>query len=139
LEWLAESIHKQSGLVVEVAVDGSNRNLDADRRVLLFRTCNELLLNVVKHAAAKHARVYISTCSEMIKIKISDDGVGFEQTVLENGFDPVERGFGLFSIREQLQHYGGTFKIASVPNRGSAVTIALPLPNTTETEKRNSS
>ena len=139
LEWLAESIHKQSGLVVEVAVDGSNRNLDADRRVLLFRTCNELLLNVVKHAAAKHARVYISTYSEMITIKISDDGVGFEQTVLENGFDPVERGFGLFSIREQLQHYGGTFKIASVPHRGSAVTIALPLPNTTETEKRNSS
>ena len=139
LEWLAESIHKQSGLVVEVAVDGSKRNLDADRRVLLFRTCNELLLNVVKHAAAKHARVDISTCSEMIKINISDDGVGFEQTVLENGFDPVERGFGLFSIREQLQHYGGTFEIASVPNRGSAVTIALPLPNTTETEKRNSS
>lgn len=126
LEWLAVNIRKQSGLVVDVAADGCDRLLDADRRVLLFRTCSELLLNVVKHADAKHARVDMRSEGDLIRISISDDGVGFDQAVLQNGFDPFERGFGLFSIGEQLKQYGGTFTVDPAPGHGSAVTIALP-------------
>lgn len=139
LEWLAVNIRKQSGLEVEIAADGCNRLLDTDRRVLLFRTCSELLLNVVKHAEAKHARVDMRSDGDLIRIGISDDGVGFDQAVLQNGFDPFERGFGLFSIGEQLKQYGGTFTVDPAPGHGSAVTIALPLAMTAETGKGVSS
>jgi len=135
LEWLAVNIRKQSGLEVEIAADGCDRVLDADRRVLLFRTCSELLLNVVKHANAKHARVDMRSDGDLIRINISDDGVGFDQAVLQNGFDPFERGFGLFSIGEQLKQYGGMFTVDPAPGHGSAVTIELPLVMTTEPEK----
>ena len=67
LEWLAANIRKQSGLEVEVAADGCDRLLDTDRRVLLFRTCSELLLNVVKHADAKHARVDMRSEGDLIR------------------------------------------------------------------------
>ena len=67
LEWLAVNIRKQSGLEVEIAADGCDRVLDADRRVLLFRTCSELLLNVVKHADAKHARVDMRSDGDLIR------------------------------------------------------------------------
>ena len=135
LEWLAANIRKQSGLQVEVAADGCDRVLDADRRVLLFRTCSELLLNVVKHADAKHARVDMRDDGDLITINISDDGVGFDQAVLQDGFDPFERGFGLFSIGEQLKQYGGTFTVDPAPGHGSAVTIALPRAMVAEPEK----
>jgi PAS domain S-box-containing protein len=137
LEWLAESLRKQSGLQVEVvALGGSDRMLDADRRGLLFRTCSELLLNVVKHAQAEHARVTIHIESDLVRAEISDDGLGFDPVLLHEGFDPSERGFGLFSIREQLQHYCGMFEIDSSPNQGSMVKIELPLSMTSQPEAR---
>ena len=131
LEWLAEIIRKQNGLKVDLTGDGSDRKLDAEKRVLLFRTCRELLFNVVKHAGAKRARVSLRGDGAAIMIKISDDGTGFEPDLLQAGYDPFERGFGLFSVREQLQHQGGTFEIDSGPDRGSEVTIVMPLSMTT--------
>jgi PAS domain S-box-containing protein len=127
LEWLAEIVRKQSGLAVDVAGDGSDRKLDPDRRVLLFRTCRELLLNVVKHAGARRVRVSVHGDGAAILVSISDDGTGFDPDLLQAGYDPFERGFGLFSIREQLRHHGGTFNVDSAPDRGSEVTIVMPL------------
>ena len=135
LEWLAEIVRKQSGLMVEVAGDGSDRKLDTERRVVLFRTCRELLLNVVKHAAASRARLSLYGDDATIMVKISDDGTGFDPTLLQAGYDPFESGFGLFSIREQLRQYGGTFKVDSNSGHGSGVTISMPLSMTTEPRK----
>jgi signal transduction histidine kinase len=132
LEWLAESVRKQSGLPVEVEIVGNDRVLDADGRVFLFRTCSELVVNVVKHADAKQASVKILIEEGRITARVVDDGIGFDPTILESGFDPSERGFGLFSIREQLTHYGGSHRIDSKPDWGSLVEIQLPLKRATQ-------
>jgi PAS domain S-box-containing protein len=131
LEWLAEIIRKQSGLKVDVVGDGRERSLDSEIRVLLFRTCRELLFNVVKHAGATRARVSLRGDGASIMVNISDDGTGFDPDLFQSGYDPFESGFGLFSIREQLEHRGGTFEVDSDPGRGSAVTIVMPLAMTT--------
>ena len=135
LDWLAERVRKQSGLAVDVEVVGNDRVLDADSRVFLFRTCSELVVNVVKHADAKRARVNIHINDDLITVRVTDDGVGFDPTLLEIGFDPSERGFGLFSIREQLQYFGGNYSVDSKPNLGSVVTIQLSLAMTTLSTK----
>ena len=132
LEWLAEIVRKQSGLKVDVAGDGSDRKLDEEKRVLLFRTCRELLFNVVKHAGGTRARVSLRGDGAAIMVKISDDGTGFDPDLLQSGYDPLENGFGLFSIREQLEHRGGAFKVDSGPGRGSEVTIVMPLAMTAQ-------
>ena len=51
LEWLAESIRQQSGLAVTVERDDSTPTLEIGRRVFLYQSVRELVLNVVKHAA----------------------------------------------------------------------------------------
>ena len=132
LEWLAEIVRKQNGLKVDVAGDGSDRSLDAEKRVVLFRTCRELLFNVVKHAGATSARVSLKGDGAAIMVKISDDGTGFDPNLLQSGYDPLESGFGLFSIREQLEHRGGIFEVDSGPGRGSEVTIVMPLAMTAQ-------
>jgi PAS domain S-box-containing protein len=131
LEWLAEMVHKQSGLEVQVAGDGSDRELEASKRVLLFRTCRELLFNVAKHAGATRARLSIGGDAATIMIKITDDGIGFDPALLQAGYDPLDRGFGLFSIREQVQHLDGVLEVDSTPGRGSSVTVVMPLAKTT--------
>jgi PAS domain S-box-containing protein len=127
LEWLAEIVRKQSGLKVDVAGDGSDQRLDAEKRVLLFRICRELLFNVVRHAGANRARLSLRGDGAAIMVKISDDGRGFDPDLLRAGYDPFKRGFGLFSIREQLQHHGGMFEVDPTPGCGSVLTIVMPL------------
>lgn len=139
LEWLAESLRKKNELRIEVLVEGSDGKMLDDMRAFIFRICSELLLNVLKHAEAKSARVAIRIDADLITARITDDGAGFDLTLLQEGFDPSEHGFGLFSIKQQLQLYGGTLEINSVPKQGSAVTITLPRANNTESEKRISS
>ncbi len=56
MEWLAEHMENQYGLVVHVEDDGQPKPLDNEARVLLFRAVRELLFNVLKHAQASSAR-----------------------------------------------------------------------------------
>ena len=135
LEWLTENLRKQHGLNVDIiAADERDQELSTDTSVFLFRTCNELLVNIVKHSGATNAYIHINIGSKLITLKITDNGAGFDPILLHEGFDPSERGFGLFSIQEQLQHLGGTMEIDSTPDQGSTVKIALPRPNITQSE-----
>ena len=76
LEWLAESVRKQTGLVVAVEKDGHAPSLEISRRVFLFQAVRELLFNVVKHARAEKAVIKISGDSSTISIHVIDDGRG---------------------------------------------------------------
>ena len=134
LQWLAESLHKQSNLIVHVKQNNSDENLlDSNAKELLFRTIRELLLNVVKHARAREAIVTLRLFPDHLQATVSDDGVGLSPgDFLPEGSD--SRGFGLFSIQEQLNHNGGHATIDSSPGGGTRVTIDLPLPPTGPSE-----
>jgi len=128
LEWLAETVSKQHGLPVAVEVEGSLDSLDDEKRILLFKVVRELLHNVVKHARAQQSRVRSWTGDGRIWITVEDDGIGFDQSKTDF-LSAKTRGFGLFSIRESLKLGGGNLNILSEPNRGTKVTLSVPLTN----------
>jgi signal transduction histidine kinase len=127
LEWLTEFIRQQSDLPVTIASDGSDEILNIQQRVLLFRAVRELLYNIVKHAAAQTAEIRIRNRPDGIRIEVSDDGAGFDVGALGEKKNGPEAGFGLFSIREQIQYYGGRLDITSKPGEGTRVSISLPV------------
>jgi PAS domain S-box-containing protein len=88
----------------------------------LFRTAQESLQNVVKHSHAQHASVELIGESEGIRLRVSDDGVGFEFN-RENS----SRGLGLISMRERLNSVGGTFSVSSGKMAGTHVEGAVPI------------
>lgn len=55
---------------------------------------------------------------------MQDDGIGFDASVMNGGMRGG--GFGLFSIRERMNHVGGHLKIES-DDQGSRVTLVVPL------------
>ncbi len=125
-EWLNERVEKKHGIETELEVDGSLKQLDDDIRVLLFRDVRELLTNVVKHARAKKIKVSIRKVNSRIYVSVQDDGVGFDSAETESMITKKE-AFGLFSIRERLEHFGGNLDIDSAPGCGCRVTITSPL------------
>ncbi|MGB2807213.1 MAG: PAS domain S-box protein [Sedimentisphaerales bacterium] len=125
-EWLNEQVEKKHGIATEFEDDGLPKPLDDDIRVILFRNVRELLINVVKHARAKKIKVSIQKVGSRIRVSVEDDGVGFDSTKAESLIISKE-AFGLFSIRERLEHLGGNLEIMSSPGCGCRVTITSPL------------
>lgn len=126
VEWFARHVRAQHGILVEVQKDMLPIPMDDEIKVLLFRSVRELIVNIVKHAQARHARVTILREGDLINIKVEDDGVGIHNPP---GDSPAGNndGFGLFSIRERLHYLGGRVQVESEDGAGTRVTLWVPL------------
>jgi PAS domain S-box-containing protein len=124
-EWLAEQIQEKHGISVDFEDDFEPKPLGKQMHVLLFKAVSELLMNVIKHAQAHKVKVAIQREGSNIRITVEDDGVGFD--ILEANQLGGVKGFGLFSIRERLRHFGGSLQIQSGPRRGTLVTLLAPI------------
>jgi PAS domain S-box-containing protein len=124
VEWLAEHTRQQSRVDVRVRSRGRLSPLNENMRVFLFNAARELLLNVVKHARARRVSVDLSRKGSRITLSVRDDGLGITPARAE----PHRRraGFGLFSIRERVNNYGGGMTIAGRPGRGTVISLWVP-------------
>jgi signal transduction histidine kinase len=133
IEWLARKTQQDHGITVRFHDDGQVKPLDEDFRVVLFQVVRELLVNVVKHAQAKHVNVLMRRDSDALRIVVEDDGIGFAPSEKQS-YSASTTGFGLFNIRERLNYLGGQMKIRSERGYGTRITLLAPL-NLNETQK----
>ncbi|HSM54586.1 MAG TPA: PAS domain S-box protein [Candidatus Sulfomarinibacteraceae bacterium] len=126
-EWLIAHLEEDYGLEVQLSVDGDCHVPDDDLRELIFQLVRELLLNVVRHAGVSQARLYLSEEEDMLVTRVEDDGVGFNVEAVMAAQD----GFGLFSVQERLDLFGGRMEITSGPGQGTRITVSVPLRATT--------
>jgi len=129
-QWLYEQIQKKHGIECEVAVNGDPVQPAEDLKVTLFRAIREVAVNVVKHAKATALRVSIERVGDSVQVSLADNGAGFapEAAGADLTMDKTG-GFGLFNIKEQLEHLGGNLKIESSPRRGTTIILTAPLGN----------
>ncbi len=136
-EWLGEQVGKKHKIRTNFEDDGQHKPMDEDIRVLLFRNVQELLINVIKHAKAENVEVSIQRTGHRINVSVEDDGIGFrpEEAML---IPSLQRGFGLFSIRQRLEELGGHLKIDSELNKGTKVVMTAPLKKKSEIKEKKS-
>jgi PAS domain S-box-containing protein len=128
VEWYAKHVRSQHGIMVDVQKDMLPIPMDDEIKVLLFRSVRELMINIVKHAQARNARVTIRREGGDVNIDVEDDGVGI-QDVLRDVKLKSNGGFGLFSIRERLHYLGGRVQVESGNGQGTRITLMVPLQN----------
>lgn len=126
LEWLVEQVQEEHGIQSSFSSDGADKPLDEDVRVLLFQSVGELLVNVVKHAGAGRVAVRCRRDGGHIHIEVEDDGRGFAPGE-KSGKRRSDAGFGLFGIRERLNHVKGSMEIQSSPGNGARVILRATL------------
>jgi len=131
LEWLSEHMQRQHDIAVRFETKKEYMRLAREIQVLLFQATRELLMNVVKHARAKNVLVKASSVGGKVRIEVIDDGKGFDK---RQAFcsDIQSGGFGLFSIRERLRHFGGHLSIRSKPGKGTYAIMTAPLTESNE-------
>jgi signal transduction histidine kinase len=126
LEWLAEQMQGQHKISITVEGEKEKMPMSDEMRALLFHAVRELLVNVVKHAHARHVFITARRDAGTLTLTVADDGVGQD---LENikKHQSKNGGFGLFNIRERLMHFGGRMEIVSSPAQGTRVELIAPL------------
>jgi PAS domain S-box-containing protein len=97
---------------------------DPTAQVQLVRIVQEALTNTRKHSGARRACVSVSGYDGRARISIEDDGSGFDTRRAADGREPH---YGLRFMRERAAEVGGSVEIDSAPDRGTRVTIDLPL------------
>ena len=122
VEWYAREMSRRGEIEVEVHEENVSEELPDPVKLCVYRMVQEALNNAARHAAAKNARVELKQTSDAIRVKITDDG---------SGFDPRRtRGMGLLGMEERVKRLGGTIQIDSQPGAGTTVHAELPLKRT---------
>ena len=110
----------RSGCGFELEHEGDFNTLVDEVAIAAYRSVQEGLSNIVRHAQAKCAVVRLTKREHALFVTIKDDGQGFKP-----GAATV--GVGLIGMRERLQALHGTFKILSSPGNGTILAMKFPI------------
>ncbi len=97
--------------------------LTRDAQINIFRIVQEALNNIEKHASATHVTIEIEATPQKLFLTIRDDGRGFS-TQRTRG---RPRNLGIASMRERTELLGGHLKIKSEADRGTMISVDVPL------------
>jgi len=97
--------------------------LQEDASLCLFRVAQEAVRNVQKHSGCSRALVELDEVSGSLRLRISDQGVGFDPLVAEGS-----QGLGLLSMEERLRSIGGELFVHSRPGGGTCIEACVPAP-----------
>ena len=104
---------------------GDFDDLDKKTKTYIYRLTQEALSNIVKHAGAREVWVNLIRNTENLMLVIRDDGKGFiRETAGKDG------GNGIHNMRERVSLLGGQIVIASVPGKGTTITVNVPIVTT---------
>ena len=115
-----------SQLAIELRVEGSEKGFSPERLQALYRAAQEGLTNIQKHALATQVRIELLFGEQEAILHLSDNGQGFDPTILPGLMPGREGGYGLQGIRERLELMGGHFEMESAPGIGTHLTVSVP-------------
>ncbi|HEV8201731.1 MAG TPA: response regulator, partial [Candidatus Polarisedimenticolia bacterium] len=123
LRWLVRFMQDHHKLAVDLEVNLGSEPMDLSDRDFLFQAARELLLNIVKHANVRSARVRASARHRRAVLEVIDQGIGFDSEVVKGD----GREMGLRTLWERVRLLGGTLVVDTHPGEGSRIRLNLPL------------
>ena len=125
LSTLVRELRVNSLVEANLVVDGGRELssvLTEDQVTNLFHIAQEALSNVQKHARASSVEARLTTQNGVLRLAISDNGVGFAP-----GRDTEPGHRGLRNMAERAQSLGGRLSLESAPGKGTSVVVEVPI------------
>ena len=119
LERLIETWRVRTGIDAHLTSDLGTTPVTGDVATTLYRIVYDALMNVVKHALARHVTIHLTRENKDVIAVIEDDG---------KGFDPKRVDDGLQTMRERAALVGGRLRIESASPHGTKLVVEVPDP-----------
>lgn len=122
VEWQVEEFQDHADFRTELDVQAEELSLPDESATAVYRIFQEALTNVARHARAKNVKVSLKREGCSLRLRIEDDGRGFDPDAVEE-----KRSFGILGMKERALVLGGSFSIESAPQRGTRISVCIPL------------
>jgi len=121
---LFDKINNTGEVYFELLVENLHHRLLPTTEIILYRICNELINNTLKHSGAKTARIILSNNRNKISLRYTDDGIGFNPVI-----DYYQNGgkTGLKNLESRVESLGGTYNMKSNPDQGVDIHIQFSI------------
>ena len=111
---------------IQYQFNGDEAHYSHSVLMALYRTAQEGLTNIQKHAQATAVRLTVHLQEAEGKLVLQDNGQGFETKTLDDlAVDPYH-SFGLQGIQERLELVRGQMQVISHPGQGTTLQITVP-------------
>jgi signal transduction histidine kinase len=123
LQWMAQRFEKRTGIVCEFRSGAGleARALPTGVPLVAYRTAQEALTNVSKHAQAARVVVDLSLTVGVLSLEVSDNGRGLGRTDLAKA-----SSFGIRGLHERASTVGGWVDLSSGA-AGTSLILSVPL------------
>jgi signal transduction histidine kinase len=118
LRRLVERLDEETGVVMSWKLIGEPRRLAANTEVVVLRCAQEALTNMRRHANAARSSLCLRYLVDVVRLEVSDDGVGFDPA--------TAAGFGMVGMRKRVTEAGGELAVRSTPGSGTVLTVEVP-------------
>jgi signal transduction histidine kinase len=120
LAGLAREFERDSGVPCRLEVSGQERELDSQARLALYRTAQEALTNIRRHASPERVDLQLDYGPSGTRLVVEDCARDGERPPLRAG-----GGYGLTGMRERAELLGGTLTAAPT-GHGFRVELRVP-------------
>jgi len=125
LRWMLSESAASAGIATEFFADSSLQRADSESETACYRVAVEAVTNTIRHALAQKVRMELHNIDGAIRLRVSDNGQGFDVTRIEHA--PERDRLGLSGMRERTFAVGGQFEIKSQPGKGTEIVAHFPL------------
>ena len=125
---LADSTANRTGLRVRLTVSGALERVTGELAEDIYRIVAEAIHNVVKHADAGAVHIRLTERADRFTATVADDGAGIGPAAARHrGVPGAGAGYGLTTMRERAQRWGGTVTVRPRRAPGTIVRLVVPL------------
>jgi len=110
----------RSGCRFTFQANGDFSRLESGVAISAYRMVQEALSNIVKHARATQASVALSLDEAELRLRIADNGDGFDPA-------PAPLGIGMVGMRERVYAFNGRIEIDTGIAAGTRISISMPI------------
>jgi len=122
LEDLKHTVESTRQLEVKLNLIGLEKRLDETVELAVFRSIQELLCNVTRHAAATAVTIQLTRRSQLLNVMVEDNGKGFDPVTVR-----YNDGMGVRSIASRMEVLGGSFELDAAPGQGCTAIMELEI------------
>ncbi len=116
------TVSRNSGTDIHFQTQGPVRSFSPDMELAIYRVIQELVHNILKHAAATAAVIQMGFSEELLDLSIEDNGIGMPDHIR-----PGSGGMGLKSIADRLKVINGKMHIQNLAGGGTGIYLEISL------------
>lgn len=119
LQALIDPINATDQIEADLQLLGLDNGLPEQLELTVYRICQELVQNALKHAKCSKLHVQIILHPDTLNLLVEDNGQGMD-------VNQVKPGFGFAAIQAKVKLLKGNFSIESQPGKGCMAIVDIP-------------